>query len=57
MPSRHACKLPKLSVKGEPHEGDTMLTNALADDDLTSVIAAEENTRLHNLVDLVELDD
>ena len=47
MPSRHACKLPKLSVQGEPHEGDTIPTDALADDDPTSVIAAEENKRLH----------
>ena len=34
-------------MKGEPHEGDTVPTGTLADDDPTSVIAAEENARLH----------
>ena len=45
--SRHVYKLPKLSVKGEPHEGDTVPTDTLADNDPTSVITAEENARVH----------
>ena len=47
MPSRHIYKLPKLSVKGEPHEDDTILNDTLADDDPTTVIAAKENARVH----------
>ena len=54
--SHHVSKLPKLSVKGEPHEGDTIPTDTLADDDPTIVIAVEENTRLH-VVTATELAD